>query len=350
LKLFHSKDHSTVSIRIVFMGTGNLALPSFLALLGSSHQVVGLVTQPDRTGRGHHQHVNPLKVAAAERRIAVLQPDSIKTPEAIADLVELKADLFVVAAYGQMLSPEVLSVPRLGTINIHASLLPRYRGATPIHAAILNGDAETGVTIIEIEPKMDAGPMLGRIRTPIDPNETTGQLEQRLADLAVPLTLRVIDEIVAGTVSRELQDPAQVTRVRKLSKLDGRIDWKQSAEQIARHVRGMQPWPGPFTELHQPNKPPLRLQILSVEVVPDHLKPQLTDPKERSGEPTGQESSASCGLSESGLITGSTDKQFVIGCGSGELAILSLQPDGKRPMSAAEFLRGRRVAVGDRFE
>lgn len=317
-----------MSIRIVFMGTGNLALPSFVALLGSPHQVVGLVTQPDRFGRGHHQHVNPLKVAAVERGLSVLQPDSIKTPEALADLRALNADLFVVAAYGQMLSPAVLAVPPLGTINIHASLLPKYRGATPIHAAILNGDAETGVTIIEIEPKMDAGPMLGRVVTLIDPHETTGQLERRLAELAVPLTLRVIDQIVAGTVSRELQDPAQVTRVRKLSKPDGRIDWSQPAEQIARHVRGMQPWPGPFTELHQPDKPPLRMQILSVEVVSN-------------------ESRASTGP---GTITGVTDQQLLVGCGSGEIAIIALQPDGKRPMSAADFLRGRRVVGGDRLE
>ena len=144
-----------MSLRIVFMGTGNLALPSFLALRDSKHTLVGLVTQPDRVGRGHHQHVNPVKTAAVERGIPVLQPDSIKTAEAIADLKALTPDLCVVAAYGQMLSIDVLKVPQHGTINIHASLLPQYRGATPIHAAILNGDAETGVTIIEIEQKMD---------------------------------------------------------------------------------------------------------------------------------------------------------------------------------------------------
>ena len=317
-----------MSLRIVFMGTGNLAQPAFLALLDSPHQIVGLVTQPDRTGRGHHQHVNPLKVAAVERGVTVLQPDSIKTAEAVADLQALNADLFVVAAYGQMLSPAVLAVPPQGTINIHASLLPKYRGATPIHAAILNGDAETGVTIIEIEPKMDAGPMLGRVVTPIDPNETTGQLEQRLASLAVPLTLRVIGEIIAGTVSRELQDPAQVTRVRKLSKPDGRITWMQSAAQIARHVRGMQPWPGSFTELHQPDKPPLRLQILAVETA--------TADSHEAAAP--------------GTVASVADHQLVVSCGEGHLKIISLQPDGKRPMTTADFLRGRRVVLGDQFE
>ena len=352
-----------MSIRIVFMGTGNLALPSFLALRDSPHQLVGLVTQPDRTGRGHHQHVNPLKVAAVERGMAVLQPDSIKTPEALADLRALNADLFVVAAYGQVLSPEVLAIPPLGTINIHASLLPKYRGATPIHAAILNGDVETGVTIIEIEPKMDAGPMLGRVATPIDPQETTGQLEQRLADLAVPLTLQVIDQIVAKTVARELQDPAQVTRVRKLSKPDGRIDWSQSAEQIARHVRAMQPWPGPFTELHQPDKPPLRMQILSVEVVSNEsranserragstgqLGPQ-TNPAERPVEPALHDSGVSRGNAAAGTVASVTDKRLIVSCGNGEIAITTLQPDGKRPMPTGDFLRGRRIVVGDQFE
>lgn len=317
-----------MSLRIVFMGTGNLALPSFLSLLDSPHQVVGLVTQPDRLGRGHHQHVNPLKVAAVERGVTVLQPESIKTAESVANLQALNADLFVVAAYGQMLSSAVLAVPPQGTINIHASLLPKYRGATPIHAAILSGDVETGVTIIEIEPKMDAGPMLGRVVTPIDSSETTGQLEQRLAALAVPLTLRVIDEIIAGTVSRELQDPAQVTRVRKLSKADGRIDWKQSAEQIARHVRGMQPWPGSFTELHQTGKPPLRLLVLTVETV-------------------AADSSEATAL---GTVASVADHQLIVSCGEGCLKIISLQPDGKRPMTTADFLRGRHVVLGDQLE
>jgi methionyl-tRNA formyltransferase len=320
-----------VALRIVFMGTGNLAQPTFLSLLDSPHPVVGLVTQPDRVGRGHHQHVNPLKVAAGERGIPVLQPDSIKTPEAVAELKSLNADLFVVAAYGQMLSTDVLAVPLQGTINIHASLLPKYRGATPIHAAILNGDAETGVTIIEIEPKMDAGPMLGRVVTPIDPQETTGQLEHRLATLAVPLTLQVIDEIANGTVTRELQDPTQVTRVRKLSKSNGRIDWKKPAQQVALHVRGMQPWPGSFTELLQHDKPPLRLQILKVEVV---------------ASPT---ASVSMPVAPGSAIH-NDDVQLIVACGEAAVKIITLQPDGKRPMSTAEFLRGRRIVAGDRFE
>lgn len=315
-------------LRIAYFGTGNLAIPSFLSLLDSKHQIVGLVTQPDRTGRGHHQHVNALKVAAVERSIPVLQPDSIKSPESLTALKDLHADLFVVAAYGQMLSPDVITTPRLGTINTHASLLPKYRGATPIHAAVLNGDAETGVTIIQIEPKMDAGPMLGVVRTAIRPDETTGQLEDRLAELAIPLLYRVIDEIESGAVIAVQQDPTQVTRVRKLSKADGRIDWSKSAEAVERHVRGMQPWPGPFCELHQPDKPALRLLILSAKVASSEPSP--------SGQP--------------GDVLTPNSHDLVIRCGSGTVQIVTLQPDGKRPMPVADFLRGRKLSTGDRFE
>jgi methionyl-tRNA formyltransferase len=315
-----------MSVRIAYFGTGNLAIPTFLSFLDSSYSIVGLVTQPDRTGRGHHQHFNPLKSAAVERGLPVLQPESIKTPEAVAALRDLNADLFVVAAYGQMLSNDVLAIPRLGTINLHASLLPKYRGATPIHAAILNGDAETGVTIIQIEPKMDAGPMLGVVRTAILPDETTGRLEQRLADLAIPLTYRVIDEIVAGVARPVIQDSALVTRVRKLTKADGRIDWSRPAVEVERHVRGMQPWPGPFTELHQLGRPALRMQILSVRLVPG----------QGSGQP--------------GDAVTSNPSEIIIRCGTEAIQVVELQPDGKRAMSAAEFLRGRKLVPGDHFE
>lgn len=316
-----------MSLRILFLGAGPLALPTFRALCDSSdHQLVGLVTQPDRTGRGHHQHANPLKELATAKGLSVLQPDSIRTPESLDALQQTQAELFVVAAYGQILSKAVLAVPRLGTINVHASLLPRYRGATPIHAAILNGDTETGVTIIEIVPKLDAGPMLGVVRTPILTDETTGQLEQRLADLAVPLTQRVINEIEQGTVPRIEQDEALVTHVRKLAKPDGQVPWIKSAIEVERHVRGMQPWPGPFSHLHQADKPPVRLQILSVKVVdegPDsHEKPPGT------------------------VICVSAD-DFTVQCGCNSVSVAAIQPDGKRPMSTAEFLRGRKIYVGD---
>jgi methionyl-tRNA formyltransferase len=314
-----------VSLRILFLGTGPLALPTFQALCDwPDHQLVGLVTQPDRTGRGHHQHVNPLKELATARGLVVMQPASIKTPESVEALRATGADLFVVAAYGQILSNAVLAIPRLGTINIHASLLPKYRGATPIHAAVLNGETEAGVTIIEIVPKLDAGPMLGKVSTPILPDETTGQLEQRLATLAIPLTQQVINEIAAGKATRTLQDESLVTHVRKLSKPDGLIPWDKSAIEVERHVRGMQPWPGPFCHLQQAGKPPLRLQILSVKPVEQGSSPR-----------------------PAGTVIAVTANDFQVQCGTGAVTVVTLQPDGKRPMPTADFLRGRKVSVGD---
>lgn len=315
-----------MSIRILFLGTGPLALPVFRSLCEqSTHQLVGLVTQPDRAGRGHHQHVNPLKELALARGLPVLQPTVIKTPESVEALRQTEADLFVVAAYGQMLSKDVLATPRLGTINVHASLLPKYRGAIPIHAAILNGEKETGVTIIEIVQKLDAGPMLGAVSTPIGPDETTGQLEQRLADLAVPLTLRVIDEIASGTDCRVPQDESQVSHVRKLSKEDGAVPWGKTATEVERHIRGMQPWPGPFSHLHQQDKPPLRLQILS-------------------GQPV---EGPSVGDRQPGTVIDVSATDLVVQCGEGAIRLRTVQPDGKRAMPIADFLRGRKVSVGD---
>ena len=316
-----------MSIRILFLGTGPLALPTFQSLCQSTtHQLVGLVTQPDRTGRGHHQHVNPLKELAISKGLVVLQPDVIKTPESVAALRETQADLFVVAAYGQMLSKSVLEIPRLGTINVHASLLPRYRGATPIHAAILNGDAEAGVTIIEIVQKLDAGPMLGAVSTSIRPDETTGQLEQRLADIAVPLTNRVINEIASGMATRTPQDEALVTHVRKLSKLDGLVPWSKTAIEVEHHVRGMQPWPGSFSHLNQTDKPPLRLQVLSVKIV---------------------DSATSANQHSPGTVIEVTPNDFIVKCGTGAVRLLTVQPDGKKAMPTSDFLRGRKVSVGD---
>lgn len=318
-----------MSLRILLLGTGPLALPTFRALCESTeHQVVGLVTQPDRTGRGHHQHANPLKELAISKGLVLLQPDSIRTPESLEDLHRTQADLFVVAAYGQILSKAVLAVPRLGTINVHASLLPQYRGATPIHAAILNGDTEAGVTIIEIVPKLDAGPMLGVVKTPVLPEETTGDLEKRLADLAIPLTLRVINEIEAGTVERVEQDESQVTHVRKLSKPDGAVPWSKSAIEVERHVRGMQPWPGSFSHLQQVGKPPTRLQILSVKIVDP-----VTQPAAQSA----------------GTVVAVSATNFTVQCGQGAVTVETVQPDGKRAMPAADFLRGRKVNVGDQM-
>lgn len=311
-------------MRIGFLGTGKLAQPVFAALCESPHPIVGLVTQPDRTGRGHHQHANPLKELAILRGIPVHQPEKIRAPESIEVLHRWQAELFVVAAYGQMLPKTVLEMPRFGCINVHASLLPKYRGATPIHAAILSGDAETGVTIIRLVKELDAGPMLGAVKTEILPGETTGELEIRLADLAVSLTLQVVEKFSNGSAMEVEQDHTQATHVGKLTKDDGWIDWNKSAVEIERHVRGMQPWPGAFASLVQEGRPPLRIKILAAT------------PSDRFH-------------GEAGVIAAVTKEAITVQCGLGDLSIHNLQPDGKRPMSAADFLRGHLVRAGDRF-
>ena len=313
------------------MGTGTFALPTFLALDETDHQVVGLFTQPDRTGRGHHHHVNPLKNVATEHRIPVFQPPNANEPDAIHRLKSLDADLCVVAAYGQILSPELLSIPRLGAINIHASLLPKYRGAAPIQYAILNGEQETGITIFQIEPKLDAGLILGVEKTAIQPKETSGELEERLREIATGLTLRVIDQIASGTVSPVPQNPAGVTRAPRIRKEQGAVVWSKTAFEIGNHIRAMQPWPNPFTYLCQNGRVPLRLILLDVETVSHSDEAGFNFPQ--SAEP--------------GTVMCADGKQLVVQAGDDAIRILRLRPEGKRDMTGREFSHGHRVHPGD---
>lgn len=310
------------------MGTGDFAVPTFRALYETPHMLVELVTQPDRQGRGHHQgHVNRMKQVALERGTPVWQPLHVNTPESLAHLRDLRADVFVVAAYGQILSPELLGIPRLAAINVHASLLPRHRGAAPVAYAILKGDAETGVSIIQILPQLDAGPILAVARTSIGPRETAGQLEDRLAELSSPLVPEVLGQLAGGKTTPILQAAAQVTRAPKLKKEMGAIDWSQTARQIDCHVRAMQPWPNACTFLHARGKPPLRLLVL--EVAPSAVR---------------------CGDAANdrpGAVVPSGGGRWLARCGDGAIELLRLQPEGKRPMSAAEFFRGRVIETGD---
>src|SRR6516225_890462 len=252
-------------MRIVVMGTGLFAEPTLEALLTSPHEVVGLVTQPDRavgqergstrqTGRG-------MKTIALEHHIPVLQPESINTPEGVRDLQALQPDLLVVAAYGQILSRDVLAVPPHGGINVHASLLPKYRGAAPIAWAIYHGEARTGVTIIKMSVSLDAGDMLAQEAIDIGPDETAGEVEARLAPLGARLALEVMAGLEAGTLQGRKQDPAQVTKAPKLTKEHGAIDWARSGSEVCRQVRAMQPWPTAFTFWQRAGHAPLRLLL-----------------------------------------------------------------------------------------
>ncbi len=314
-----------MSLRLVMMGTGKFALPTLRGLYESDHQVVGLYTQPDRTGRGHHRHVNPMKEAAMEHGTPVLQPIKANADKALAELESLDADLLVVAAYGQILSSKLLQIPKFGAINVHASLLPKYRGAAPIQHAILRGETETGVTIFRIEPKLDAGPILAVESTPIGPKETYGELEQRLADLSVGLVRDVVDRIESGSVEPIIQDAAAVTLAPRLGKESGAVDWSQTAEEIGWHIRAMQPWPNPFTFLEREEGPPLRLILISAQ------------PSDITSD------------SEAGSVAFADRKQLVIQTGAGTLDITKLQPQGKRAMDTADFLCGHPVSAGTRL-
>lgn len=313
-------------LKIVMLGTGDFAVPSFAGLYHTAHQVLALYTQPDRMRTGKEVHRNRMKEVALEHQTPVFQPEKINTPEALQQLAELGADVFIVAAYGQILSRKFLAIPPLGSFNIHASLLPKYRGAAPINYAILNGETESGVSLIEIVPQLDAGPVVGIVRTPIAPAETAGELENRLADLAAPLTLEFLDRLERGVVERVPQEESLVTLAPKMTKEMGLVPWHKRADEINWQVRAMQPWPTPFTYLHQEGREPRRLVIRQVEPISGTTSGQLP-----------------------GTILSVDKNQILVQTGSSPVSIVQLQPEGKKPMSAADFLRGNRLVPGDRF-
>ena len=302
-------------LKLAMLGTGTFALPTFRALLDSPHEVAALVTQPDREGRGHHRHVNPLKVLAEERGVAVLQPPRVKRPEAVERLRAVGADLFVTAAYGQLLSQEVIDLPRLGAINLHGSLLPKYRGAAPVQRAVMAGETRTGVTAFQITVGMDEGPMLAAVETDIGARETAGGLHDRLAELAAPLAVEVVDALADGTAEPVEQDHAAATHAAKLAKEDGIVDWSRPARLVDAQIRGVQPWPKARTWWNG------ETELLVPEV-----------------EPAG-------GSGEAGTVL-SLDPPTV-GCGEGAVRLVRVQPPGKKAVTGEEFVRGYPIQVGD---
>lgn len=323
-----SVERESMPLRIVLMGTGDFAVPPFRALLNSCHEIVGVLTQPDKTGRGHHQHVNPVKELAVAKLVPVFQPERINRPEMLDTLRALRADVFIVAAYGQILKPELLAIPRLGAFNLHGSLLPRHRGAAPVQYAIWTGDRITGVTIFQIEQSLDSGPIVGRIETPIGDHETSGELMLRLAELSVPLTLDVVQQLDAGTAVFEPQDTALVTLAPKIAREAGVIDWSMSAGEIDCHVRAMQPWPKATSLLERRDHPPVRCIVSQVAAV-----------AESDG------LSANCAP---GKLKGHQG-QLLVRTGVGWLEILKLQPEGRKAVDGRSFLNGYPLAEGDGF-
>jgi methionyl-tRNA formyltransferase len=320
-------------MRIVMMGTGTFAEPTFEALLAAKENVVGLVTQPDRdVGRrtGASRQVGKgLASIAAAAGVPVAQPASINTPDGLAELAAFAPDLVVVAAYGQILKPAVIATPPLGMINVHASLLPKYRGAAPVAYAIWKGETRTGVTIIRITPGLDSGDMLARGELDILPDETAGELESRLAPLGAKLCLDVVAKLKLGPVSGVKQDPALVTKAPKLTKEMGLIDWSRPAEEVARQVRAMQPWPTAYTFFHRPGKEPMRVIVNRARVgaIPDGVE-----------------------HAQPGHVLVDAKQTICVMCGDwSAVELLELQPSGKKRMPCPEFLRGHPVQLLDRF-
>lgn len=308
-------------MRIVFMGTPEFAVPSLAALLDAGYDVVAAVTQPDRpSGRGNRLTACPVKALAVSRGVKVLQFERIRRQEGLDALRALGADLHVTAAFGQILSQKVLDIPRLGTVNVHASLLPGYRGPAPINWCIINGEAETGATTMLTDAGIDTGDMLLQARTPIGPDETAGELSLRLSRLGADLLIETLRRMQAGDLPRIRQDEAMATRHPMLDKQTGRIDWQRSAADIANLVRGTSPWPGAWTTL------------------PDGgmLKIWRAIPVEEAGE-------AGEALDADGK------RGLVVACGQGALQVLELQAPGSRRMAAADYFRGHPVEGGLRL-
>jgi methionyl-tRNA formyltransferase len=327
-------------MRLVMLGTGTFAEPTFEKLLEAfPGQVVGLVTQPDRDS-GHkrgstRQTGKGMAAIAAAAGVPVVQPTSINSPEGLAQLRAFAPDLCVVAAYGQILKPDVIATPPMGMINVHASLLPKFRGAAPVAHAILAGETHTGVTILRIVPGLDAGDMLAKATTEIRPDETAGELEARLSPIGAELAVDVVKRMQAGPVTGEKQDPALVTRAPKLTKEMGLIDWTQPAERVVRQVYAMQPWPTAYTFFHRPGKEPMRVIVTRIETraSTSHLFAH---------------SFVSGGLQP--VVEPGQRPAVSVNAGQATFVLVSeLQPAGKKPMTAAEFLRGYPIQEGYRF-
>ena len=308
----------TEPLRIVFAGTPEFAAEHLKALLDSPYEIVAVYTQPDRpAGRGQKLMSSPVKQLALEHHIPVMQPPTLRAPEAQAELAALKPDLLVVVAYGLILPQVVLDIPRLGCINSHASLLPRWRGAAPIQRAIEAGDSESGVTVMRMEAGLDTGPMLLKSVTPISADDTGGSLHDRLAKLGPPAVIEAIAGLAAGTLQGEVQDDSLATYAHKLNKDEARIDWNRPAVELERVIRAFNPWPICHSTLNGE-----ALKVLAATLA------------DAQGEP--------------GQILAASKDGLIVGCGAGALCLTRLQLPGGKALNFSDFFNSRRekFAVG----
>lgn len=305
-------------MRIVFMGTPEFAGPSLDALLRSDDHVVGVVTQPDRPkGRGQQLAPSPVKLIAQREGIPLLQPVKMKAPEFLEPLAAWEPDLIAVTAFGRILHPGILSLPPMGCVNVHGSLLPKYRGAAPVQWAVINGETETGITTMLMDEGMDTGPMLLQERLAIMPDDTAGTLAPRLAELGGRLLVETIRQLKAGTLTPKKQDEGQATMAPLLKKEDGLINWAMSAESLANRVRGLSPWPGAYTFFGQ-ERWNIWKAVSIMEATTD--KP--------------------------GTIVGVTKRSILVATGDGLLDVREIQTANSKRMSVAQFLAGHRVTAG----
>ncbi len=322
-------------MRVVFMGTPDFAVGALEAILQAGHQVAAVVTQPDKPkGRGKEIQMTPVKACAVSHGIPVFQPVKVKEKEAVETLREYNADIFVVAAFGQILSEEILSMPKYGCVNIHASLLPRYRGAGPIQWAIINGEEKSGVTIMQMDKGLDTGDMLLKEEVAIEPKETGDSLHDKLAEAGARLIVEALAKLERGELVPEKQKEEESCYAKRLQKSMGRIDWQQSAKKLDCLIRGLLSWPGAYTVLRGKN-----LKIWEVEAIeePENVPEGMALPEELS-----------CAMP--GIVVGVEREAFYVKTGEGILKILAVQPEGKKRMPVREFLLGYQVKAGEQLQ
>ena len=320
-------EHTTaLPLRLILMGTGPFAVPSFEALRLAGHEIVMVVTRPARVVKSRKgPPPAPVRDWAESHGLEVFAPDSINEAEAVASVAGKQSQLLVVCDYGQILKPDALETATLGGINLHGSLLPKYRGAAPVQCALLSGDHETGVSIIHMTPRLDGGPVITRCKTEINKHETAGELEERLALLGVAATLEAVEMLSqwdGGSAIGELQDAEAITKAPRLKKTDAEIDWARPARLVDCHVRGMQPWPIAYTYFKPgESKPAIRLAIKSIRVLNEPVGPHA------AGEILERDA-------------------FVVATSDSLIEIEKLQPAGKREMAGVDFLRGHNPRPG----